>query len=142
MSFAISLFFSKRSSSVDKVKVQAAGKGGKMFGEIGPGRLARTGRTRPPKAAEKGAMPQRPNRFDGRNHRIPKGAKGKGTGRCPSCAFPTGASGRNRTADTRIFSPLLYQLSYRGMMAELTGFEPAISGVTGRHVKPLHYSSA
>ncbi|MDI3534722.1 MAG: hypothetical protein PWQ82_1087 [Thermosediminibacterales bacterium] len=30
--------------------------------------------------------------------------------------FPqtNGASGRNRTTDTRIFSPLLYQLSYRG----------------------------
>ena len=27
---------------------------------------------------------------------------------------PVGASGRNRTSDTRIFSPLLYQLSYRG----------------------------
>ena len=26
-----------------------------------------------------------------------------------------GASGQNRTADTRIFSPLLYRLSYRGM---------------------------
>ena len=26
----------------------------------------------------------------------------------------TGASGRNRTSDTWIFSPLLYQLSYRG----------------------------
>ena len=26
-----------------------------------------------------------------------------------------GASGQNRTVDTRIFSPLLYQLSYRGM---------------------------
>ena len=25
-----------------------------------------------------------------------------------------GASARNRTVDTRIFSPLLYQLSYRG----------------------------
>ena len=25
-----------------------------------------------------------------------------------------GASGRNRTSDTRIFSPLLYQLSYLG----------------------------
>ncbi len=46
-----------------------------------------------------------------------------------------GASGRNRTADTRIFSPLLYQLSYRGKtMAEPTGIEPAIFGVTGRHV--------
>ena len=26
-----------------------------------------------------------------------------------------GASGRNRTIDTRIFSPLLYRLSYRGI---------------------------
>ena len=26
-----------------------------------------------------------------------------------------GASGQNRTVDTRIFSPLLYRLSYRGM---------------------------
>ncbi len=26
-------------------------------------------------------------------------------------------------------------------MAELTGFEPAISCVTGRHVRPLHHSS-
>ena len=26
-----------------------------------------------------------------------------------------GAQGRNRTSDTRIFSPLLYQLSYRGI---------------------------
>ena len=25
-----------------------------------------------------------------------------------------GAAGQNRTGDTRIFSPLLYQLSYRG----------------------------
>ena len=28
-----------------------------------------------------------------------------------------GASGRNRTNDTRIFSPLLYQLSYRGILS-------------------------
>ena len=28
--------------------------------------------------------------------------------------FGIGASGRNRTIDTRIFSPLLYRLSYRG----------------------------
>jgi hypothetical protein len=32
-----------------------------------------------------------------------------------------GGSGRNRTADTRIFSPLLYQLSYR---AEVLTSEP------------------
>ena len=48
-----------------------------------------------------------------------------------------GAAGRNRTADTRIFSPLLYRLSYRGnLMAEATGFEPAISYVTGMRVRP------
>ena len=29
-----------------------------------------------------------------------------------------GGSGRNRTADTRIFSPLLYQLSYRAIQIE------------------------
>ena len=28
-----------------------------------------------------------------------------------------GAFGRNRTNDTRIFSPLLYQLSYRGILS-------------------------
>ena len=61
-------------------------------------------------------------------------------------AEKNGGSGRNRTADTRIFSPLLYRLSYRAYysfikMAELTGFEPAVSCVTGRHVRPLHHSS-
>ena len=30
-------------------------------------------------------------------------------------AVRCGASGRNRTNDTRIFSPLLYHLSYRGI---------------------------
>ena len=30
--------------------------------------------------------------------------------------WKNGASGRIRTADTRIFNPLLYQLSYRGIM--------------------------
>ncbi len=29
----------------------------------------------------------------------------------------SGGSGRNRTADTRIFSPLLYRLSYRAYTA-------------------------
>ena len=37
-----------------------------------------------------------------------------------------GAQGRNRTTDTRIFSPLLYQLSYLGT-SRSTGLEPAIS---------------
>jgi hypothetical protein len=46
-----------------------------------------------------------------------------------------GAARRIRTADPRIFSPLLYQLSYSGTrieMARMTGLEPATSGVTGR----------
>ena len=30
-----------------------------------------------------------------------------------------GAQGRNRTSDTRIFSPLLYQLSYLGLPARI-----------------------
>ena len=30
-----------------------------------------------------------------------------------------GAQGRNRTVDTRIFSPLLYRLSYLGIVEEL-----------------------
>ena len=43
-----------------------------------------------------------------------------------------GASGRNRTIDTGIFSPLLYRLSYRGKkMATRNGFEPSTSSVTG-----------
>jgi hypothetical protein len=32
-----------------------------------------------------------------------------------------GAQGRNRTSDTRIFSPLLYQLSYLGLATETIG---------------------
>ena len=48
-----------------------------------------------------------------------------------------GASGRNRTNDTEIFSLLLYQLSYRGVarkfpeMATRRGLEPLTSSVTG-----------
>ena len=43
-----------------------------------------------------------------------------------------GASGRNRTIDTRIFSPLLYRLSYRSKtMATGMGLEPTTSSVTG-----------
>ena len=51
-------------------------------------------------------------------------------------SYANGASEWNRTADTRIFSPLLYQLSYRGKMATRMGLEPTISAVTGRHSKP------
>ena len=32
--------------------------------------------------------------------------------------YKGGASGRSRTTDTRIFSPLLYQLSYRGIQKQ------------------------
>ena len=54
-----------------------------------------------------------------------------------------GASERNRTVDTRIFSPLLYQLSYRGkIVATRIRFELTISAVTGRHVRPLHHRAA
>ncbi len=35
--------------------------------------------------------------------------------------FDTGGSGRNRTTDTRIFNPLLYQLSYRAVFAPILG---------------------
>ena len=42
-----------------------------------------------------------------------------------------GASDRNRTNDTGIFSPLLYRLSYRGIMATWMGLEPTTSSVTG-----------
>ena len=37
------------------------------------------------------------------------------TRRSPRRLPQRGAQGRNRTSDTRIFSPLLYQLSYLGM---------------------------
>ena len=39
-----------------------------------------------------------------------------------------GAPTRSRTEDTWIFNPLLYQLSYRGMVAG-AGFEPTTSGL-------------
>ena len=38
------------------------------------------------------------------------------------------AQSRNRTSDTRIFSPLLYQLSYLGIVAG-GGFEPPTFGL-------------
>ena len=62
-----------------------------------------------------------------------------------------GASGRNRTNDTRIFSPLLYLLSYRGMLsrafrsaqmlylATRNGLEPSTSSVTGWRANRLHH---
>ena len=64
-----------------------------------------------------------------------------------------GASGRNRTNDTRIFSPLLYLLSYRGILSRLSaqntqmriylatrnGLEPSTSSVTGWRANRLHH---
>src|SRR5690606_7844844 len=63
---------------------------------------------------------------------------------------PCGGQGQNRTADTAIFSRMLYRLSYlatmktqrtagawrcvfSGFLAEPTGFEPATFCVTGRY---------
>ena len=61
-----------------------------------------------------------------------------------------GASGRSRTNDTRIFSPLLYLLSYRGMlrrdklassyiMATRNRLELSTSSVTGWRSNQLNY---
>jgi hypothetical protein len=46
-------------------------------------------------------------------------------------AFESGGSGRNRTDDTRIFSPLLYQLSYRATKLEGRVKGPAKAAVNG-----------
>ena len=39
------------------------------------------------------------------------------------------AQNRNRTSDTRIFSPLLYRLSYLGICVAGAGFEPTTFGL-------------
>ena len=57
-----------------------------------------------------------------------------------SVLFSNGASAQNRTVDTGIFSPLLYQLSYRGIvLATRKGLEPSTSAVTGRHSNQLNH---
>ena len=59
----------------------------------------------------------------------------------PNELFPQyGASEWSRTTDTGIFSPLLYQLSYRGKnLATRRGLEPLTSSVTGWHSNQLNY---
>ena len=39
----------------------------------------------------------------------------------------SGAEGRNRTADTRLFRPLLYRLSYLGTAVDYKGSDPQVS---------------
>ena len=53
--------------------------------------------------------------------------------------FWFGGLGRNRTTDTRIFNPLLYQLSYRAKGAEYTAAAPrgAPLGPPVRHCEQL-----
>ena len=54
-----------------------------------------------------------------------------------------GAQGRSRTTDTRIFSPLLYQLSYLGAAAARrfnrgTGFRLSSGFAAAKRQGPLH----
>ena len=67
--------------------------------------------------------------FEGKNHR--KDTKKAVTFDC-NCLIFSGAT-RNRTGDTRIFSPLLYQLSYGTMF---------ISFAVAKVVKLLDYAIA
>ena len=46
--------------------------------------------------------------------------------------LPLSAQGRNRTTDTRIFSPLLYRLSYLGLSKIFRRLRPAFAPSTGR----------
>ena len=59
-------------------------------------------------------------------------------------SFEDSAQNRNRTSDTRIFSPLLYQLSYLGIWISVNnyrvagvGFEPTTFGLWARRASRL-----
>ena len=67
-------------------------------------------------------------------------------------SFEDNAQNRNRTSDTRIFSPLLYRLSYLGIHTNVwvagAGFEPTTFGLWARRATRLlhpamisHYST-
>ena len=54
----------------------------------------------------------------------------------PGCAEKYGAQRQNRTADTGIFSPLLYQLSYLGTGFCANAFKHAPGAVQAARIKP------
>ena len=54
----------------------------------------------------------------------------------PECAERYGAQRQNRTADTGIFSPLLYQLSYLGTGLCTNAFKRAPGAAQAPRIKP------
>ena len=54
----------------------------------------------------------------------------------PGCAERYGAQRQNRTADTGIFSPLLYQLSYLGTGLCANAFKHAPGAAQAPRIKP------
>ena len=54
--------------------------------------------------------------------------------------FESGGLGRNRTIDTRIFNPLLYQLSYRAKIDSITAVGPVIAAALKMFNRPYSVS--
>ena len=54
--------------------------------------------------------------------------------------FESGGLGRNRTIDTRIFNPLLYQLSYRAKTDSITAVGPVIAAALKMFNRPYSVS--